>query len=440
MEIDKLPNSPELEEQVVASLLLDPMSILRIIDLVKPEHFYWQQFRLIYKAIFEIHTVKGVEFPTPTIILDELSSIGQLDAVGGASALNDLWMNVVVSSSGIEDCARKIRDKAILREFILACQKAEQLAATSTKPIDELLAEGLSMVADVAISATQKTLEPLSGIVTETFKTLEARAAGEISIGLNTGFYDFDGMTNGVKRQDLVVVAGRPSMGKTTWSLNVARHIARTNRLPVAIFSMEMSKDKLASKLLSLESRIDGSRLDSGSIQVDEWEHIGHGIARMSGLPIFIDDSSDITVPEMRAKLKRLQFQTGGAPLGAVLLDYIQLMEGDDDRIRFLSKVTRSLKKLARDFDVPVLALSQLSRSPEHRTNKRPVQADLRESGAIEQDADLIIMLYRDEVYHPDTPDTGIAEIIVVKNREGPIGTKRLLFEGRYSQFLNLSS
>jgi replicative DNA helicase len=238
-----------------------------------------------------------------------------------------------------------------------------------------------------------------------------------------------------------VIVAGRPSMGKTSFVLNIARNISAFHKLPVAVFSLEMSKEQLVYRLLSSESRIESGRLRSGRISQNEWEPLGHAISTLSQLNVYIDDTPDISVTEMRSKARRLQAENG-KPLGLVLIDYLQLMEGSgsENRVQELSKVTRGLKSLARELGVPVIALSQLSRGVESRTNKRPMMSDLRESGSIEQDADLIMMIYRDEYYNPDTPDRGVAEVIITKHRNGPVGTVKLLFEPQFTCFRNLAS
>jgi replicative DNA helicase len=258
--------------------------------------------------------------------------------------------------------------------------------------------------------------------------------------GLSCGFYDLDAMTQGFQRSDLIIVAGRPSMGKTSFTMNVARNIAAFHKLPVAVFSLEMSKEQLVQRLLASEVRIESGRLRAGRVSQNEWEPLGHAISTLSQLPMFIDDTPNISITEIRSKARRLQAEQGGA-LGLILLDYLQLMDGgSDNRVQELSRITRALKGLARELSVPVIALSQLSRSVESRTNKRPMMSDLRESGAIEQDADLIMMLYRDEYYNPDTPDRGIAEVIISKHRNGPTGTVKLLFESQFTQFRNLAA
>jgi replicative DNA helicase len=246
-------------------------------------------------------------------------------------------------------------------------------------------------------------------------------------------------MTGGFQRSDLIIIAGRPSMGKTSFALGMARNIAE--KLPVAVFSLEMSKEQLVQRLLSSEAGIESNYLRTGRISQNQWEPLSHALGTLSELPIYIDDTANQTVMQMRSQVRRLQAETGGK-LGLVLIDYLQLMEGSgsENRVQELSRITRSLKGLARELSVPVIALSQLSRGVEARTNKRPMMSDLRESGSIEQDSDLVIMLYRDEYYQPDTPDRGIAEIIITKHRNGPTGVVKLLFDPQFTRFRNLAS
>jgi replicative DNA helicase len=246
-------------------------------------------------------------------------------------------------------------------------------------------------------------------------------------------------MTGGFQRSDLLIVAGRPSMGKTSFALNLAHNIAALHKLPVAVFSLEMSKEQLVQRLLSSEAGIESNRLRAGRVSQNEWEPLSHAIGNLSELSMFIDDTPNITVTEMRSQARRLQAEQG-RELGLILIDYLQLMEGSgDNRVQELSKITRSLKGLARELNVPVIALSQLSRSVEARTNKRPMLSDLRESGSIEQDADLVIMLYRDSYYNPDSPDRNTAEVIIAKHRNGPTGTVKLLFDPHLTKFVNLA-
>ncbi|NBV89611.1 MAG: replicative DNA helicase, partial [Betaproteobacteria bacterium] len=256
--------------------------------------------------------------------------------------------------------------------------------------------------------------------------------------GIPVNFYDLDAMTQGLQRSDLIIVAGRPAMGKTAITLNLAKNVAQLHNLPVCVFSLEMSKEQLTYRLLAMEVGIESGRLRTGRLNPDEWPLLGQGISSLGQMPIYIDDKPNAGVLEMRSLCRRLMAESG-KELGLVIIDYLQLMEGggSDNRVQELSRITRGLKQMARELNVPVIALSQLNRTVEQRTDKRPVMSDLRESGAIEQDADVILFIYRDEVYRPDSPDKGVAEIIIGKQRNGPIGTVRLTFLGQFTKFDN---
>jgi replicative DNA helicase len=320
-------------------------------------------------------------------------------------------------------------------------QEISELGHDTGQEFEVVLDSAEQKVFNITQSRPQEGLVATAEVLTQTFADIESRSVGLSMPGLACGFYDLDGMTQGFQRGDLIIAAGRPSMGKTSFVLNIARNIASYHKLPVAVFSLEMSKEQLVQRLLSGEVRIESSRLRAGRISSQEWEPLGHAISMLSQMPIYIDDTPGISVSEMRSRMRRLQAENGGA-LGLVIIDYLQLMEtkGTDNRVQALSNITRSLKGLAREFSVPVVALSQLSRSVESRNDKRPLMSDLRESGAIEQDADLIMMLYRDEYYNKDTPDRGLAEIIINKHRNGPTGTVKLLFEPQFTQFRNLTT
>ncbi|MGC8713901.1 MAG: replicative DNA helicase, partial [Leptodesmis sp.] len=372
-------------------------------------------------------------------VMTWLRDRGLLDKVGGQTKLIQL-IDRTVSAVNIDQYAQLVMDKYMRRKLIQVGGEISQLGYDTSRDLEQVLDLSEQKIFNVTQDRPQQGLAATADILTHTFSDIESRSLGMVLPGLSCGYYDLDAMTQGFQRSDLIIVAGRPSMGKTSFVMNIARNIAAFHKLPVAIFSLEMSKEQLVQRLLASEVRIESGRLRSGRVSQQEWEPLGHAISALSQLPIFIDDTPNISVNEMRSKSRRLQAEQGGA-LGLILLDYLQLMEGGgDNRVQELSKVTRSLKALARELSVPVIALSQLSRSVESRTNKRPMMSDLRESGAIEQDADLIMMLYREEYYIPDTPDRGIAEVIIAKHRNGPTGTVKLLFESQFTQFRNLAA
>lgn len=620
---DRLPpQNIEAEEAILGGILLDPEAINRVSDLMRPEAFYLSAHQEIYRAAIQLQSQGS---PTDLMSITAwLRDRELLDKVGGQSKLVQL-IDRTVSAVNIDRYANLVMEKYMRRKLIQAGSEISHLGYDTNKDLEDILDQSEQKVFNVTQDRPQQGLMAASDILTHTFSDIESRSLGMVLPGLSCGFYDLDAMTQGFQRSDLIIVAGRPSMGKTSFVMNIARNIAAFHKLPVAIYSLEMSKEQLVQRLLASEVRIESGRLRAGRVSQQEWEPLGHAISTLSQIPIFIDDTPNISVNEMRSKARRLQAEQGGA-LGLILLDYLQLMEGGgDNRVQELSKITRSLKGLARELSVPVIALSQLSRSVESRTNKRPMMSDLREcvtgdtlvvlangqrvpiselvgqtpevislnergrliaaqsdlvwkvgrkpvyaiqlasgrsikatlkhrlytldgwkevqaltpgnrlaiarhlpepsishremarqrgtayggsahfsfapsrtvvaeyaeilnsdlfrdlatsdlfwdeitsirfvgeenvydltvpgpaswladgivshnSGAIEQDADLIMMLYRDEYYNPDTPDRGIAEVILTKHRNGPTGTVKLLFESQFTQFRNLAA
>jgi replicative DNA helicase len=435
---DRLPpQNIDAEESILGGILLDPEAINRVADLLRPEAFYLSAHREIYRVML---TLQSQGNPTDLMsVTTWLRDRGLLEKVGGQGKLVQL-VDRTVSAVNIDQYAALVMDKYMRRKLIQVGNEISHLGHDSTTSLEQVLDEAEQKIFGVTQDRPQQGLMATADILTHTFSDIESRSLGMVLPGLSCGYYDLDAMTQGFQRSDLIIVAGRPSMGKTSFVLNIARNIAAFHKLPVAVFSLEMSKEQLVQRLLASEVRIESGRLRAGRVSQQEWEPLGHAISVLSQLPVFIDDTPNISITEMRSKTRRLQAEQGGA-LGLVLLDYLQLMEGGgDNRVQELSKITRALKSLARELSVPVIALSQLSRSVESRTNKRPMMSDLRESGAIEQDADLIMMLYRDEYYNPDTPDRGIAEVIISKHRNGPTGTVKLLFESQFTQFRNLAT
>jgi replicative DNA helicase len=427
----------EAEEAILGGILLDPEAIGRVMEILSPEAFYIATHRDIYRAALDLHS-RGQPTDLITVTL-WLRDHNKLDRVGGQVRLAQL-VDRTVSAANIDQYATLVMDKYTRRTLIQSGGEIAQLGYDTTIPLENVLDQAEQKLFGITQVRPQGGLTPTADILIDTFSEIEQRSLGVVLPGVPCGFYDLDAMTQGFQRSDLIIAAGRPSMGKTSFVLNMARNIAALQKLPVAIYSLEMSKLQLVYRLLSSEVEMESSRLRTGRIAQNEWEKLGHAISMLSQMPIFIDDTPNISVTEMRSKCRRLQAEQGGA-LGLILIDYLQLMEGgSDNRVQELSKITRSLKGLARELNAPIIALSQLSRGVESRTNKRPMMSDLRESGSIEQDADLIMMLYREEYYEPDTPDRGIAEVIVTKHRNGPTGTVKLLFEPQFTRFRNLAS
>lgn len=434
---DRLPpQNVEAEEAILGGILLDPEAIGRVMERLNPSAFYISAHKTIYRAAMELNQ-KGL--PTDLMTVTTwLRDHELLEKVGGQSRIAQL-VDRTLSAANIDQYAALVMEKFMRRRMIQIGGEISQLGFEADQPLEVSLDAAEQKLFAITQDRPQQALTATADILIETFAEIEERAEGIVLPGLSCGFYDLDSMTQGFQRSDLIIAAGRPSMGKTAFVLNIARNIASIQKLPVAIFSLEMSKQQLVYRLLSSELGMETSRLRTGRLNPNEWTILGQGINQLSEMPIFIDDTPNISVVEMRSKARRLQAEQGGA-LGLVLIDYLQLMEGSsDNRVQELSKITRSLKGLARELNVPIISLSQLSRGVESRTNKRPMMSDLRESGSIEQDADLIMMLYREEYYDPDTPDRGLAEIIITKHRNGPTGTIKLLFEPQYTRFRNLA-
>jgi replicative DNA helicase len=337
-----------------------------------------------------------------------------------------------------------------LRKKPQDCRSEGRSASQIKLPLEEIREKFLEYIPSNAIDQSQEQVDSKSDlrqglshtteILTRTFEEIETCALGTAVACIPVNFYDLDALTQGLQRSDLIIVAGRPAMGKTSFVINVAKNVAQLHNLPVAVFSLEMNKEQLTYSLLSMEVGIESGRLRTGRLQQDEWPLLGKGISSLGALPLYINDKPNAGLLEMRSMCRGLMAETG-KELGLVIIDYLQLMEGStpDNREQEISRITRGLKGMARELNVPVIALSQLSRGVEARTNKRPMLSDLRESGSIEQDADLVLMIYRDQYYNPETPDRGITEVIVTKHRNGPVGTCKLLFEPQFTRFRNLA-
>jgi len=412
------PQNLEAEEAVLGGILLDPDAIGRVADVLQPEAFYLGAHREIYRTALMLHS-QGK--PTDlTAMAAWLADTGHLEKVGGSARLVEL-VERTLSTASIDQVARLVMDKYLRRQLIRSGNEVIRLGFDQSKPMEQVV--------------------PTAEILTSTFNEIESRSLGTAVAGIPVNFYDLDAITQGLQRSDLIIVAGRPAMGKTSIVLNIAKNVAQLHHLPVAVFSLEMSKEQLTYRLLSMEVGIESGRLRTGRLQPEEWPLLGNAISSLSQLPLFLDDKPNAGVLEMRSLCRRLMAETG-KELGLVMIDYLQLMEGStpDNRVQELSRITRGLKGMARELNVPVMALSQLSRGVEARTNKRPMLSDLRESGSIEQDADLVLMIYRDEYYNPETADRGITEVIVTKHRNGPVGTVKLLFEPQFTRFRNLAA
>ncbi|HEY9812437.1 MAG TPA: replicative DNA helicase, partial [Candidatus Sericytochromatia bacterium] len=421
---------------ILGGILLDPEALGRVADVLNAEAFYIPAHQDIYRAALALNS-QGK--PKDLINVSAwLSDHDLLEKVGGLNKLVQL-VERTVSAVNIDALAALVMDKFLRRQLIKAGNEIVQLGYETATELETVLDQSEQKIFGLTQIRPQAGLIPISDTLIQAFQEIETRHEEVALPGLTCGFYDLDAITGGFQKSDLIIIAARPSMGKTALSLNIAYNIAATHRLPVAVFSLEMSKEQLVQRLLASEAGIESNRLRSGRISQNEWEPLSQAVGMLSELPIFIDDTANMGVMQMRSQARRLQAESNGQ-LGIILLDYLQLMEGaSDNRVQELSKITRSLKGLARELNVPVIALSQLSRGVEARTNKRPMMSDLRESGSIEQDADLIMMIYRDAYYNPDTPDRDITELIIAKHRNGPTGTVKLLFDPQFTKFRNLA-
>ena len=437
------PHSIEAEQSVLGGLLLDNAAWDRIADLLGPEDFYRFDHRLIFQHIARLI---GASRPADVItVYESLAGIGKADEVGGLSYLNALAQNTP-SAANIRHYAQIVRDRSVLRRLITVSDEIACLAfQPQGKEVKKILDEAESRIFSIAEEGARSVqgfseIRPLLAQVVERVDELYNRENKNDVTGVPTGFLDLDRQTSGLQPGDLIIVAGRPSMGKTAFSVNIGEHVAIESGLPVAIFSMEMSGTQLAMRMIGSVGRLDQHKLRTGQLAEDDWPRLTYAIQKMNDAQIYIDETPALSSDALRSSARRLARQCG--KLGLIIVDYLQLMSPNsagENRSTEIGEMSRGLKALAKELACPVIALSQLNRSVEQRQDKRPQMSDLRESGAIEQDADLILFIYRDEVYNPDSPNKGTAEIIIAKQRNGPIGNVRLTFSGQYTKFDNYS-
>ncbi|WP_036252760.1 replicative DNA helicase [Methylobacter sp. BBA5.1] len=433
------PNSIQAEQSVLGGLMLDNQTWDSVADKIVETDFYRKDHRLIFRAIAQL-AEKQIPFDVVTLS-EALEATGELENAGGLAYLGMLAKDTP-SAANIVAYANIVRDRSVLRQLIhVGTTISDSAFNPEGRDTAELLESAERQVFEIAEQKQRgqggfQSIKSLLATAVDKIETLFEQE-GNIT-GASTGFNDFDEMTSGLQPSDLIIVAGRPSMGKTTIAMNMAENIAIKNDKPVAVFSMEMPGDALAMRMMSSLGRIDQHKVRTGKLDDDEWPRLTSAINLLAETKLFIDDTPALTPTEVRSRARRLVREHG--PLGLIVLDYLQLMQSPasgDNRVQQISDISRGLKALAKELNVPVIALSQLNRNLEQRPNKRPVMSDLRESGGIEQDADLIVFVYRDEVYNPDSPEKGIAEIIIGKQRNGPIGTVRLTFLGQYTRFEN---
>lgn len=438
--IDRIPpQNIEAEQSVLGALLIDANAVEKISGILKAEDFYRQDNRIIYEAMENLRNRnEAVDLVTVT---EELRKLGKLDAVGGISAITAL-SNAVPTAANVVYHAQIVAEKSLRRQLISAATEVAATGYEDEEDIETTIDLAEQKILSVANRRTSNNVVSIKDIVKDAMGRIEKLYdSKEAFTGLPTGFVDFDKMTSGLQPSDLIIIAARPSMGKSSLVLNIAQHVALNGHKSVAFFSLEMSKEQLAQRMLCSEATIDASRLRIGQLKEDEWPKLVSAADRLSNAKILLDDTPGITALEMRAKARRWKNEHG---LDLIIVDYLQLMQGtskrsNDNRQQEMSDISRSLKALARELNVPVIALSQLSRGVEARTNKRPMLSDLRESGALEQDADIVAFIYREDYYDKETENKNIVEFIIAKHRNGPVDTVKLFFQKEITRFYNLS-
>ncbi len=429
----QMPQALEAEQAVIGSMLIDPSCVPEVIELLRPEDFYAEENRRIFETIFSMFT--GSARIDAVTVLNELKVNGVYDDAGGRAYLSQL-MDVTPTAAGVREYARIIRDKSMLREI-----------AAAGADIQAMAYEGAGDAGDIAESAEQKIyavrhgrevqgLTPIKSVILDVYNRLDELAQSESGLpGLPTGFHELDRKLTGLNKSDLILIAARPGMGKTAFALNVALYAAKHTDRDIVLFQLEMSRDQLASRLLAQEAVIDSQKLKTGELDPDDWAKIARASNALAKTHIYVDDNPAITVAEIKAKCRRL-----GDNLGLIVIDYLQLMQSGrrtENRVNEIAEISRAMKIMAKELRVPVVCLSQLSRAVEKREDKRPMLSDLRESGAIEQDADIVLFIYRDEYYDGDSDEKNNAEIIIAKNRHGATGSVMLQWLGQYTTFYN---
>ena len=429
------PHNLEAEQSVLGSLLIDRDAVIRVASFLKPDDFFRSAHATIFQAIVDLYNRR--EPPDFVTVVDELERRERLEEVGGVAYITEL-MNAVPTAVHVEYYGRIVERTATLRRLIEAGSEIVRIGYDESLDIDEALERAEQAIFDVSQRRSTRDFTPIAEILEHYFDKLDAiqHQRGTV-VGVPTGFADLDKLTGGLQRSDLIILAARPSVGKTSFQLGIAHNAAVQYGKTVAIFSLEMSAEQLVQRLLAMETGVDSHRLRLGLINDDEWDQISRAFGRLAEAKIFIDDTPSINIMELRSKARRLMAEHG---VDLIIVDYLQLAQGRraENRVQEISDISRSLKGLARELNVPVLALSQLSRAVESRTDHRPMLSDLRESGSIEQDADIVMFIYREDDYTPDTEKKGIAEIIVAKHRNGPTDTISLRFFDRTARFADL--
>lgn len=438
MELGKVPpHDIEAEQAVLGSMLMDKDAVIAAIEVLKAEAFYREDDKAIYEAILALYNRSE---PIDIITLkEELSSMGKLDKIGGLEYLAQL-PEKVPTTANVQKYIHIVEEKSILRSLIKTANEIIELGYTPTEDVEDIMDNAEKKIFGIIQNRNQKGYVPIKDILVDTFSQLEQLYNQKQHItGVPTGFSDLDYKTAGLHNSDLILIAARPAMGKSAFALNIASYAAVKSNVPVAVFSLEMSKEQMVNRILCSEAMVDSNKLRTGKIEEEDWVKIASSIGPLSEAPIYIDDTPGISIMEIRAKCRKLKLEKN---IGLVVIDYLQLVQGSNkrggSREQEISEISRSLKILAKEINVPVIALSQLSRAPEQRPDHRPMLSDLRESGAIEQDADIVMFLYRDDYYNEESEKKNIAEVIIAKHRAGSTGTVELLWLGNYTKFANI--
>ena len=433
------PQNIEAEQAVLGAMLIKKEAVIEAMEILRPEDFYRAAHRVVFEAIMAVfQNDSAVDMITVT---EQLKKSDLLDKAGGVAGVTAL-ANAVPTAANVVYHAKIVREKAELRELINAGSEITGWAFEDSDDVDAVMDKAEKRILEVTARENSADFTSMKDIVISVFKQIEERSTNKGGLtGVASGFTDLDRLTSGFQPSDLILVAARPSMGKTAFTLNIASYVAVHLDKPVAFFSLEMSKEQLAQRMLCSEGGIDSQRLRNGDMKDEDWEHVIAAADRLTYAPVFIDDTPGITVMELRSKARRIKAEHG---LSMVIIDYLQLMSGKgskngDNRQQEISEISRSLKALARELKVPVIALSQLSRSVESRQVKRPMLSDLRESGSLEQDADIVMFLYREDYYDKETEQQNVTEVIVAKHRNGPIDTVRLYFDKEFTRFANFA-
>ncbi len=431
------PQSLEAEQSVLGSMLIDKEVVPVVMEILKPEDFYRPDHKEIYDVIIELFDrAQPIDLIT---VSERLKLHGKLELVGGLEYLTNIATEVPTTAN-VKHYAKIVEEKALLRKLIKASSDIVDLGYSASEEVSYILDKAEQNIFDILQKRSSQGFVPIKDVLVDTFSKLEElyNNSGNIT-GIPTGFADLDFKTSGLHNSDLILIAARPAMGKTAFALNLAQNAAVHSNVPVAVFSLEMSREQLVNRMLCSEAMVDSNRMKTGKLEDNDWQKVAKALGPLSEAPIFIDDTPGVSITEIRAKCRRLKLEHN---LGLVIIDYLQLMQGSrsksENRQQEISEISRSLKILAKEINVPVITLSQLSRAPEARTDHRPILSDLRESGAIEQDADIVMFLYRDDYYNPETEKKNIAELILAKHRNGSTGTVELVWLGQYTKFANL--